>query len=543
MQNTCFAVMFFVAALGLCLNGLADDASKPTGYEKVLLDKNIQPTAEGLTHYLDQLHPTTEQQQRVRALIQQLGSVESFSAREAAMKALLVMPTLPTEMLVNATKGGDPEIRWRAATVLEAGKPEAARVLYAAFRVIEKKKLSATVPAMLRAIPLCDKRHILSACQTALESAAAAENIEVLRQATRSADGNVRALATAALGKAAGKEADADFERLISDGSNQVRLEAARAMANYGKRRAVDDLVHLLKSKAIPVRSSAVVALRELTGQHFAFAAYDTSQRREAAIEKWTKWAAADGRTAELTFPLTGRFQGSYLGGNTLLAYGYKNKVVEFDPSGKEVWSFTKSNGAWSAEKMANGNVLIACNQQSRVIEVDPRGEIVWEMSVPNALNAKPLQNGNYLIAQHNGGLAIEVTPEKETVWKYKTQGNCSDIHRLDNGNTLCGAYQGPVVEVTPDGKVVWEYGPVASYGIQPLPNGNVLIAEITGRVIEVDRNKEIVWEHREQNAVDAFRLENGNTLITGHQRWVEVSPDKKVVWEKKGCQYGSARR
>jgi hypothetical protein len=100
------------------------------------------------------------------------------------------------------------------------------------------------------------------------------------------------------------------------------------------------------------------------------------------------------------------------------------------------------------------------------------------------------------------------------------------------------------VKEISPEKKVVWEYSGVnQAYGCQPLPNGNVLIASLRGEVQEVNREKQVVWEHKEQNAADVFRLPNGNTLITGSQRFVEVTPDKKVVWEKAGCQYGSARR
>jgi hypothetical protein len=44
-------------------------------------------------------------------------------------------------------------------------------------------------------------------------------------------------------------------------------------------------------------------------------------------------------------------------------------------------------------------------------------------------------------------------------------------------------------------------------------------------------------------NPTDCFRLPNGNTLITEGNRFIEVTPDKKIVWTKEGCSYGSARR
>src|SRR5436190_15696943 len=111
---------------------------------------------------------------------------------------------------------------------------------------------------------------------------------------------------------------------------------------------------------------TAAITLQALTGKEFAYAAYDSPNKREAAIAKWTTWVNGDGRTAKLNFPLKPLGIGaSYLNGNTLLAFGYTNRVVEYDPSQREVWSY-EIPGAWSAEKLPNGDVLIASNQGGR---------------------------------------------------------------------------------------------------------------------------------------------------------------------------------
>jgi len=54
-----------------------------------------------------------------------------------------------------------------------------------------------------------------------------------------------------------------------------------------------------------------------------------------------------------------------------LLAFGYNNKIVEFDEGMNEVFSYT-CQGPWSAVKLPNGNYLIAEYRQNRVIEVSP---------------------------------------------------------------------------------------------------------------------------------------------------------------------------
>ena len=192
---------------------------------------------------------------------------------------------------------------------------------------------------------------------------------------------------------------------------------------------------------------------------------------------------------------------------------------------------------------MASGNVLIAELRGNRVIQVDAQGKVVWEYKARSPYNAKPLVNGNVLIAHYHPSRAVEVTPKGEVVWEYAAKrGTCTDVHRLENGNTLIGTYVS-VFEVTPAGKVVWEYEAKHCFGCQPLANGNVLMADSSGRVIEVTRNKEIVWECRFAGPYDAFRLSNGNTLITGKSKFVEMTPDKKIVWSQEGCLSGTARR
>ena len=68
---------------------------------------------------------------------------------------------------------------------------------------------------------------------------------------------------------------------------------------------------------------SSVLALHGLTGKRFGFSAHDKSERRNKAIARWRAWIAGEGKTARLSFPLRPFGPGiSYLGGNTLLAFG-----------------------------------------------------------------------------------------------------------------------------------------------------------------------------------------------------------------------------
>ncbi len=415
--------------------------------------------------------------------------------------------------------------------------------MHAAFQVIAAKKTPGVMAELLAAIPLCDQRYLEAAARRATEAAARPQDAVLLRKALRGKNAQVRVAAASALGKSLGQEAQDDLHPLLKDPEDLVKLAAAQAIANLGDRECLPTLVAMLDSDDLRVRVSAAIALRQLSGKHLGFAAYDTGEKRAKIVAQWKAWVDGDGRTAKLNFPLK-RFDSGkgYLGGNTLLAFGH-NKVAEYDPAGKEIWTYAASQ-PWSAEKMANGNVLIAEYGGRRVIQVSPQGKVVWEYKISRPLSAEPLANGNVLIAQYSGVTqAIEVNPEGKVVWKYAVNGNCRDVHRLENGNTLLASGTA-VLEVTPAGKVVWEYSEGKCHGCHPLPSGNVLITNITnGRVIEVTREKKIVWECQHAGASDAFRLPNGNTLITGRAKFVEMTPDKKIVWSKAGCQYGTARR
>ena len=128
--------------------------------------------------------------------------------------------------------------------------------------------------------------------------------------------------------------------------------------------------------------------------------------------------------------------------GTLLVAHMDLGKIVEYDSTGKPLWSHTPGAATWSAERLKNGNTLIAGAKLVR--EVNPAGATVWEFTpadVPDYLFnsmqiAKRLPNGNTLINtwfnQWNGAAdpgtapvqALEVTPDKSIVWALRAWGS-----------------------------------------------------------------------------------------------------------------------
>jgi outer membrane protein assembly factor BamB len=122
--------------------------------------------------------------------------------------------------------------------------------------------------------------------------------------------------------------------------------------------------------------------------------------------------------------------------GTFLVPHKDLDKVVEYDKSGKEIWSVAVPV-PWSAVRLKNGNTLVSSGSTQVIREFNPKGEVVWEFSqkdVPDIRlcslqEANRLANGNTVISNW---CPNAVKDPKD--WKYTVQ----------------------VLEITPDKKLVW---------------------------------------------------------------------------------------
>lgn len=142
--------------------------------------------------------------------------------------------------------------------------------------------------------------------------------------------------------------------------------------------------------------------------------------------------------------------------GNYLVCHESDGKVREYDPAGKVVWTYTldlagrpRSSGhgteahgteVFGAVRLKNGNTLIATGNGNRVIEVNPEGKTVWALEqndLPGITLAwvttlHVLPNGNIIVGNCHAGpenpQLIEVTRDKKVVWQFK------DFNTFGNG-------------------------------------------------------------------------------------------------------------
>ena len=169
--------------------------------------------------------------------------------------------------------------------------------------------------------------------------------------------------------------------------------------------------------------------------------------KRDIRIEKQLELPTASSKTH-------GQFRHVRMtqAGTFLVAHMDLNKVVEYGPDGKEIWS-VNAPSAWAAVRLKNGNTLISGNQHGYVREIDRSGRVVWEIT-KNELAGYPLatvqevsrlKNGNTLINNWTANLPreqwpstiqlLEVTPDKQVVWAlsdWKDLGPASSTQLLD---------------------------------------------------------------------------------------------------------------
>ena len=156
--------------------------------------------------------------------------------------------------------------------------------------------------------------------------------------------------------------------------------------------------------------------------------------------------------------------------GNYLVCHEGDGKVREYDRAGKIVWTYAldlagqpRSPGhgpeghgteVFGAIRLPNGNTLIAGGNNNRVLEVTPQGKIVWSIEhdeLPGIRLAwvttlHLLPNGNLIVGNCHAGpdnpQLFEVTRDKKIVWTFK------DFKTFGNGLAAAQVIglKGPVI-------------------------------------------------------------------------------------------------
>ena len=205
--------------------------------------------------------------------------------------------------------------------------------------------------------------------------------------------------------------------------------------------------------------------------------------------------------------------------------------------------------------------VLVSASYGKNILAItEANGDVIWshKTSGPEKGHAghhdvHMLPNGNILFHETWQDVK-EMTLGKKIVMDYDcansngNQGKRVNVHafsRLANGNTqIVESGVGRVIDVDGSGKLIRSFalkpgGTSSTRWARATPQGTLLVcSEQPGVVTEYDQDGNVVWDYLIKTRVyGAIRLKNGNTLIASGSgnSVVEVTPDKKVVWEIKG--------
>ena len=119
--------------------------------------------------------------------------------------------------------------------------------------------------------------------------------------------------------------------------------------------------------------------------------------------------------------------------GNYLACAEQPGVVTEYNDKGEIVWEYEIGTRVYGAIRLDNGNTLIASGGGNSVIEVTPEKDIVWDITqtVPGSdielgwmTTVQKLDNGNYVIgnchAEDDDPQIFEITRDgKKVVWQF----------------------------------------------------------------------------------------------------------------------------
>ncbi len=118
--------------------------------------------------------------------------------------------------------------------------------------------------------------------------------------------------------------------------------------------------------------------------------------------------------------------------GNYLVCSENPGVVTEYDRSGNVVWDYVINTRVYGAIRLSNGNTLIASGGGNSVLEVTPQKQVVWEINgqVPKTdielkwtTCLEELENGHFMVGNCHAGSGnpqiFEITRDKQIQWSF----------------------------------------------------------------------------------------------------------------------------
>ena len=177
-----YSIFAFLGGAGV-ISAEGEEKPEISLEEKILREKGIRPTAEGIKNLLN--IETVADLPRLKELFEKLGS-EEFLEREEAQKQLEGLTEVPQELLNDALRSKDPEIRKRALRIQQLlGEADLSDpiVLFACLRFIARNEVPGLAQEILEAVSQFDKPSLKRAAVAALLATATGEKDRELIEA------------------------------------------------------------------------------------------------------------------------------------------------------------------------------------------------------------------------------------------------------------------------------------------------------------------------------------------------------------------------
>jgi PQQ-like domain len=498
-------------------------------------------------------HTVTEADRaRITGLIRQLAD-DMFEAREAASEQLSKsgVPAIALLKAAMNARDADYEIARRCEIALKVIEKVPTRSLAtAAARLLATHKDEGITEVLLNYLPLAEDESVSEEIRNTLTALAVRDGKpdRTLETALEDKDALKRGAAAESFARANNKDTRERMKAFLKkESDSDVKLLVALALVNEGRdKEVVPEVIRLMAEVPAERGWRAEELLWRIAGEDGpAVSLGNDKPSRDKARDEWAKWWTANEKKVDLakldqesSYGLTIVCESPMRGG--------QGRVVALGGDGKERWKVAGLNWPMDAVPLAGKKVLIAEHNRNRIVEKEIDGKEIWSEVINQPVNVGRLPNGvtwavgrNQIIEWERGD-----KPGKKHVFDFlRNEYDIVAGARLKSGEYVVLTQNQQLLKVDRKGAITKSHN-VGGNGVNyystvdVLPSGKVLVT-LMNSITEFDlETGKQGWSANYQYATSAVRLRNGNTLV-GHQnngRIVELDKDgKPTKWQYTG--------
>ena len=528
--------------------------------ESILRDIGFDPLSKDYKDRVKGLFLDSDQLDNALGLIADLDN-DDFRKRNEASKKLAMIEAPIEHMLSESRKDSTIEMARRVQGILNVRiKKRLIDVLYhASVRSDENSAPSSLESLMILASTFDSVTYweLMRALEMAAVRVSVEQDRALLEKGLSHDSQSVREICSFVLGYLG---MDQDSEAEFSGLKDILILANARGRSAAGKDGAAKILLGLLSSDNVRVRQESGSLLRIIFQTDLGFAAYDSSELRKLAKDRWSNYinGKEDGPHWPVFLGMSSRGQFQVIVGKSDNKGG---AALSYTTSGKKIENseLVKSISGAVSDRMvfdyAGGNVVVSggAELESKVAVFSLNGTDLWTVSgVPAGAGAALLPEGKMVIASGFNVRVIDLFGNPVRSWKMPSK--MDSFSRLRLGRFMCAhSDEGTIAEYDSDGKQIWKAsGMNRPRNVSRLENGNILVVvdaepkggeeKATSSLVELlelspdgQRTLLRIQPKGVKTISSSARLPNGNTLVGTEKGLAEYTPDGYAikVWLK----------